>query len=132
MADRIAQLVLAGLLATISAGCVERKLAVTSEPPGAILYLSGEEVGRTPWTGQFTWYGDYDVVLRREGCQTLKTHYNVQAPLYDLPPIDLLSELAPWTYHVERSAHFQLAPQTQPANPELLQRAEEMRQRTNR
>jgi hypothetical protein len=61
-------------LALAASGCVERELTVTSEPPGAIVYIGDREVGRTPITTPFTWYGDYDIILRREGYQTLNTH----------------------------------------------------------
>ena len=54
-------------------GCVERFITVTSKPAGAIVWLNDEEVGVTPVTVPFTWYGEYGVVLRKEGYQTLKT-----------------------------------------------------------
>src|SRR6202000_2421377 len=47
-------------------GCVERKITIGSAPAGAIVTLNDEEVGRTPVTVPFTWYGDYDIVLRLE------------------------------------------------------------------
>src|SRR3982750_4047234 len=47
-------------------GCVERKLTIGSDPPGAILLLNDVEVGRTPVTVPFTTYGDYDIRLRFE------------------------------------------------------------------
>jgi hypothetical protein len=35
------------LAAVLLAGCVEREMLVTSEPAGAIVYVSDVEVGRT-------------------------------------------------------------------------------------
>lgn len=117
------------LLVLLPAGCVERTLTVTSEPPGALVTISSIEKGRTPVTIPFLWYGDYDVIVRMEGYETLKTHQKINPPPYEIPPVDLLSELAPWTYHDQRTAHFVLTPATQPAEKELLDRAEELRAR---
>jgi len=117
------------VLVLLPAGCVERMLNITSTPSGALVYVSAVEVGRTPVRMPFTWYGDYDVVLRLDGYETLKTHHQVKPPVYEIPPLDLLSELAPWTYHVERSAHFELAKSTEPTDAELVKRAEELRVR---
>lgn len=75
------------------AGCAKRQLHITSEPSGALVYLNGQEVGRTPMRHDFVFYGDYDVVLRREGYETLKTHRKLNAPLHEIPPIDLFAEM---------------------------------------
>ncbi len=111
------------------AGCVERTLTITSDPAGALVYASNVEIGRTPVTIPFTWYGDYYFVLRPEGMkgyETLKTHAAVNPPLYDIPPLDLLSELAPWTYYVKRSVHFTLPRREAPTDSELIRQADEM------
>jgi hypothetical protein len=47
-------------------GCVERTISITSEPEGALVYLNDEEVGRTPVSVPFTFYGVYDVRLEHE------------------------------------------------------------------
>jgi hypothetical protein len=124
-----AYIAVASALMLLSAGCVERTLTITSEPTGALVYVSAVEAGRTPVKMPFTWYGDYDVVLRLNGYETLKTHYHVKPPIYEIPPLDLLSEMAPWTYHVERSAHFTLTKRTEPADADLIKRADELRTR---
>jgi len=48
-------------------GCVERLITVKSTPAGALVYLNDEEVGRTPVTVPFRFYGVYDVRLEHEG-----------------------------------------------------------------
>jgi len=115
-------------LAVALAGCVEREFVITSEPPGALVYISDVEVGRTPVTHPFTWYGDYDIMLRHEGRQTLKTHAEITPPIYEIPPLDLLSEIAPWTYHDRRYLHYQLDELAQPSDEELIRRAKVMEQ----
>ena len=93
-------------------GCVERLIAITTEPEGAMVWLNDEEVGATPVTVPFTWYGQYEVVIRREGFQTLKTSRRTPVPFYQWPAIDFFSEaLLParltdrheWHFPLERS-----------------------------
>ena len=110
-------------------GCVERKLTVSTRPEGSLAYLNAQEVGRTPVTRNFTWYGDYDVRLRQEGYQTLATHRTVVAPWWQWPPIDLVAEVLPFWFTDRQEITFDL----QPASPEpvapdvMLARAEAMR-----
>lgn len=107
-----AMLLLASLLVG-GLGCAQRTLDITSEPSGALVYLNGEEVGRTPVRYYFEWYSDYDVTLRLEGYETLKTHKKIKAPLYAIPPIDLCSEL--FGVKTKRAWSFQLEPKKEQA-----------------
>ena len=114
------------ILALLSSGCVRRSLTVTSDPPGALVYLNGTEVGRTPLTRDFTWYGTYDVVLRKEGYETLKTEGKVIAPWWQWVPIDLVVELLP--LHDRQTLAYAMQPFSQAAvDPQqMLKRAEGM------
>jgi hypothetical protein len=107
----IARVVIIALLLLLSAGCVRRSLTVKSDPPGALVYLNGVEVGRTPMTRDFTWYGTYDVVLRKEGFETLKTQGKVIAPWWQWVPIDLFAELLP--LHDKRELAYTMRPYAQ-------------------
>jgi len=124
---RAAPIILA-LAAASLAGCVEREMTITSEPEGALVYVSDLEVGRTPVTIPFTWYGDYDVIVRLDGYETLKTNATLSPPWYEVPPIDLFSELAPWTYRDQRYLHYTLSPYEGMSEEKLLERAEELRE----
>jgi hypothetical protein len=108
-------------------GCVRRQLTVTSDPPGALVYLNGEEFGRTPVTRDFTWYGTYDVVLRKEGYETLKTRGKVIAPWWQWVPFDLFAEALPLTDR--RSLSYGMTPEAEVrAEPgEMMERAGELR-----
>lgn len=90
---------LPALLALQAVGCsgVRRELTVESDPPGALVYLNGDEVGRTPMTREFTYYGTMDLQLRKDGYRTLSARPRVWAPLWQVPPIDLLAEALPLT-----------------------------------
>ena len=104
-------------------GCVERELKITSEPEGALVFISDLEVGRTPLTRPFAWYGDYDIILRLDGHKTLKTHAEINPPWYEIPPLDLLSQVAPWTYYDRRFLHYKLEKLVLPSDEEVIKRA---------
>src|SRR4051812_32885572 len=107
-------------------GCVEQTMKLDSDPPGALVYLNQQEIGRTPLTRDFKWYGDYDVTLRLEGYETLKTHQKVIAPAWNWVPLDLLAELWPFPVRDQRYFSYKLSP-LDPAKDEasgLLQRAD--------
>jgi hypothetical protein len=110
-------------------GCVQRFLTVKSDPPGALVTLNGMEVGRTPMTRSFTWYGNYDVELRKPGYETLKTHAAIIAPWWQWTPIDLLAEMMPFHPTDHQSVSYQLKPaSTQPADPQMmLEKADQLR-----
>lgn len=109
-------------------GCVEQKMTITSEPAGALVYVSNVEVGYTPVTIPFTWTGDYEIILRREGFQTLKTNANIKPTAYEVPPLDFFAELMPYTFRDHRYLHFKLEQLSLPSDQELVEQAKQMRQ----
>jgi hypothetical protein len=113
----------------VCGGCVQRFLTVKSDPPGALVTLNGMEVGRTPMTRSFTWYGNYDVELRKPGYETLKTHAAIIAPWWQWVPIDLLAEMMPFHPTDRQSVSFNLKPaSTQPVDPQaMLKEANQLR-----
>jgi hypothetical protein len=117
------------VLPLLAGGCVQRTLQVDSNPAGALVYLNGEEAGRTPMRKQFLWYGTYDVQLRKEGYETLSAKEKVWAPWWQWPPFDLFAEAFPLEdNHVAR---YTMKPVTaQITDPQqVLGRAVQMRQR---
>ncbi len=119
------------LVLVVLVGCVERTLTISTDPQGALVYLNDVEVGRSPVTQNFTWYGDYDVIVRKKGYRTLKTHARVQEPWYQIPPIDFFAEcLVPATIRDKHHLDFTLEPITLPEREALIDRAEQFRERT--
>jgi len=111
-----------------AAGCVERTLKITTLPRGAVVYLNDEEVGTTPVDARFTWYGDYDIAIRKEGYETLRTHRRIDPPPYQWPVLDVISELfLPVRLHDKRYWFFELTPLELPEKQVLLERAEAFR-----
>lgn len=114
-------------------GCVERTVEITSDPPGAVVVVNDEELPeRTPTKFSFTWYGDYEVVLRKPGYQTVRTNQWVEAPWWQLPPFDFITETL-WLGTL-RDEHqwgtFAMQPESAPKPDVVVERALEMRDRT--
>ena len=119
-------------MAALAAGCgVERTLQVQSEPPGALVYLNGEEAGRTPMRKTFLWYGTYDVQLRKEGYATRSERTRVWAPWWQIPPVDFFVELLPLRLRDHHVVRYRLDPETeQQTDPQhVIERGERMRAR---
>ena len=112
-------------------GCVERNAKVRTSPPGALVVVNDEEVGVTPVKFSFLWYGDYEILIRKPGYETLRTQYRIDAPWYQWPPFDVFAEaLVPFTIRDEHVLPtYELAPITTPTPAELTERATEMRDR---
>lgn len=112
-------------------GCVERSIDVRSNPPNALVYMNDQEAGRTPFTQRFIWYGTYEVEVRKEGYQTVKTASPVIAPWWQWVPFDFLAEVLPFHFHDTHSLSYSLQPiQEQKETPdELIQRAQQLRER---
>jgi hypothetical protein len=118
------------LCAILCVGCakVQRTLSINSDPPGALVFMNDQEVGRTPVTRDFIWYGWYDLVLRKEGYKTMKTRAEVIAPPWQWPPFDFAAEFSPARLKDRHQLLYKLEPEEfPPSNDEMLGRAEQMR-----
>jgi hypothetical protein len=111
-----------------SGGCVRRRMTVRSNPPGATVYLDGKEIGRTPFSTNFDFYGKREFRLVKDGYATKTVIKPVSAPWYELPGIDFVSEvLLPGKLTDHKFYEFDLEPDRLVPNHELLSRAEELR-----
>lgn len=126
---RIAALIVASALLTGGlGGCVRRTITITSEPEGALCWLNGREVGRTPVTVDFLFYGKYDVQLTHEGYEPLLTFGDAKSPLWDTLPIDLATELWPGETHSDIRWHFVMETRTTDRDA-LIDRAKQLREK---
>lgn len=124
------QMIAALFLLSLAVGCVgtRRELTIESEPAGAIVYLNGDEVGRTPMKRDFLYYGTVDVKLRKEGYELLEDSARVWAPWWQVPPIDLVAEAFSLTDRHRLS--YELRPKQLDADPqELIQRGSQLREK---
>ena len=91
-------------------GCIRRNLTIRSEPPGATLYVNDKLLGTTPHSYDFTWYGGYRVMLKKEGFEQLDARATLPAPWYFWVPLDLAMELLPVPVHDDHELSYQLQP----------------------
>ncbi len=121
------------LLATAglgSAGCVERRYTIYSDPPGAVVYRNGQYLGPTPVDDHYTYYGKYHFVLVKEGYETLVVDQKLSTPLYEIPPVDFVSEsLVPFKIRDVRTFTYVMRPLQAPRHDEVLERGTTLRER---
>jgi len=118
--NTLSALFILGIIVMLSlGGCVERKLTINTEPQGALVVLNDEEIGESPVTVSFEWYGDYDVRI---------SHRELKGPWYDMFPFDFFAQLIVPNRIVDSYEWtFELSPQKQPTREELIQDAEELK-----
>ena len=98
------------LVLITATGCVRRTVSITTEPPGALVWLNDREVGRTPLEVDFDFYGKYDVRLERDGYEPMMTAARAKAPWWDTVGLDLVSELVPADLNSRVEWHFEMKP----------------------
>lgn len=97
------------LFVILAAGCVERKLTINTNPQGALVELNDEQIGITPVTVAFNWYGDYKVRIEKEGYNSIDTHKELDRPMHDRFPFDFFASVSPerivdeyeWTFDMQ-------------------------------
>ena len=109
------------------AGCVERRLTINTEPQGALVILNDEEIGESPVTVPFNWYGDYWVRISKQGYATLDTHRELKGPWYDHFPFDFFAMLNPKRTVDSYEWTFELSPKKEISREELIQKAQQLK-----
>jgi hypothetical protein len=109
-------------------GCVERRYTIRTNPPGALVVVNGEEVGRTPVSHSFTFYGDRDISLMMDGYQTQRVIQPMKPPWYDNLATEFFTEnVVPFTIRDDREFTYQMTPATIPAANDLMNRGQALR-----
>ena len=105
-------------------GCVERRLTINTNPAGALIELNDEEIGTSPVTVSFNWYGDYNIRATKAGYATLATNRVLKRPMHDRPPFDFIAEvLNPKKIVDSYEWTFDLAPMQTPERDDLIKDA---------
>lgn len=92
---RAVWLCLLGWSVVLSGGCVQRRLTIYSDPPGAMVAIDGVEIGPTPVdvpSHLFVYYGSRQIVLKKDGYEPLKVIEKIRPPWYERFPIDFFAE----------------------------------------
>lgn len=127
------------------AGCVEHKMILRSDPPGAKAYVDDEFVGVTPCAAPFTHYGtrrvelafDRDAFLKanggatpegyRDGFRQVVADAPLTVPWWQYPALDMFTEIViPFTIHDRQEFTYRLEPLPPPPDlrtPEGQERA---------
>jgi hypothetical protein len=111
-----------------SFGCVRRRLTVRTHPPGAQVFVDDQEIGTTPCSSSFVYYGTRKVTLMKDGYRTETLYQKINPPWYQIPPLDFVSEnLLIRELRDERVVDVQLVPQEIVPQAKLLERANSLR-----
>lgn len=117
----------AALLPPLVGGCVQRTLTINTNPPGALVYLNDQEIGRTPVTRNFLWYGTYEVEIRKTGYDSIKTSAPVIAPWWQWVPFDLITEALPLEDHHDLRFTLRRPSEQEEEADLLIRRGEQLR-----
>lgn len=109
-------------------GCVRRRMTIRSNPPGALVYVDNYEIGTTPCSTDFIYYGTREVRLEKDGYETLHVQHPFHRPWYQWPAIDFIAEnLVPAEVRDEHFLNYEMTPQLVVPTEKLLERAENLR-----
>ncbi len=112
----------------VESGCVQRRLTIRSNPPGAQVYVDDYPIGITPVSTDFVYYGTRKMRLVKSGYETMTVLQPIPAPWYQYPGLDFVTEnLIPGEIRDERVVDYQLQPQQVVPNVQLLERGENLR-----
>jgi PEGA domain len=118
-------------LAIPAQGTVRRRLNVRSNPPGALVYVDNQQIGTTPCSVDFIYYGTREIRLIKPGYETLTVNQPIPTPWYEVPGLDFVSEvLVPTKIRDNRTVTYNLAPQLIIPTQEIVDRANQLRQDT--
>lgn len=103
--------------------CVDRRISVASDPPGARVWINDTEVGRTPVQTAFKFYGVYDVRLELDGYEPIHESRKASAPLFEYPGLDLVTGVVPIDWESRTEWAFTMTPRLEDTqSPEELER----------
>ena len=109
-------------------GCVERRYTIRTNPPGATIIVNGEEIGPSPASKSFNYYGDRKVTIILDGYQTKTLIQPINAPWWDNYVTEFFAEnLVPLSLRDERDYKYALELAQTPPQGELRDRAESLR-----
>ena len=109
-------------------GCIERRVWIETDPPGALVWLNDTQVGRSPVDVSITHHGIYDVRIEKEGYEPLVTSADTDGPMWDTVPLDFFVEILPIDAKCDARWKFLLSPRDD-SESALVSRAADLRDR---
>lgn len=111
-----------------STGCVQRRMTIRSNPPGALVYVDDYQIGATPVSTDFIYYGTRKVRLVKDGYETLTVRQPFPMPWYEIFPLDFVTEnIWPWEIRDERVVDLAMMPVASTPPELVVARAEQAR-----
>jgi len=119
------------LLCLAGTGCVRRRLTIRTNPPGAQVFVDNQEIGTTPCSASFVYYGTRTITIMKNGYRTEKIFQPIRPPWYQITPLDFVTEnLVPMELRDERVVDVQLTPEEIVPQQKLVDRAQSLRDAT--
>jgi len=116
------------LLSAGAAGCVQRRMTIRSNPPGALVYVDDYQLGQAPVSTDFIYYGTRKIRLVKDGYETLTVRQPFPLPWYQVFPLDFVTEnLWPFEIRDERVVDLAMVPAAATPAEEVAARAEQAR-----
>lgn len=88
-------LIMLPLLVLCLTGCIRKMATITSDPPGAKVWMNGVYQGQTPVEIPYNWNWFYDFKLEKEGYETYCIRERFYAPPQHWIPFDFAAEVLP-------------------------------------
>jgi len=103
-------------------------MTIRSSPPGALVYVDDYQIGTTPVSTDFIYYGTRKIRLVKDGYETLTVRQPFPIPWYEMFPLDFVTEnLWPWEIRDERVVDLSMASATSMPPELVVARAEQAR-----
>jgi len=103
-------------------------MTIRSDPPGALVYVDDYQIGTTPVSHDFVYYGTRKIRLVKDGFETLTVRQPFPVPWYQVFPLDFVTEnLWPGEIRDERVVSLSMQPAGIASPEALVTRAEQVR-----
>jgi hypothetical protein len=103
-------------------------MTIRSNPPGALVYVDDYQIGSTPVSSDFIYYGTRKIRLVKDGYETLTVRQPFPLPWYQVFPLDFVTEnIWPWEIRDERVVDLAMVPAAMTPPEEVVGRAEAAR-----
>lgn len=119
---------IAATLLPLLAGCVDRRFVVTTNVPGAQVFIDNKPLGPAPVDSRWEFAGNYNFTVLAPGYEPLNQRVRFAPKWYMYPPFDLITEtLYPGRIEDVRRVELTLQPSRQLTDAELIASAERIR-----
>lgn len=116
------------LLACTSSGCMHRRFTIRTDPPGAAVMVDGAELGFTPVSLDYTYYGTREITLIKDGYKTVTLNQKIKTPWYQYFPLEFFTDNLAFTHiRDNREMTYALVPEQYVPTGEVLDRANSLR-----